>query len=590
MGARLCCAQKGATEDVHGPSDNRLEDGGGSGGFLYEDEEGADIFFSARLTLSQVVGELPYPPTATPKFGNVTVALPESMLLRRQQLQAKNDDDSDAIHKNDARQSSDATSGSAILKRPTEILTERLTEELMVGAGYPGELSKDELEACLEFRRRLKENTDPTYRAMVYMNVDTDVDGHNNDGATGNVAGRGPEEEAFALCRFLRARQFDVDKTFVMMDEHVDLFREALTNDDLHRSKTLLEEHIGCPLPVLTKQFPLVDYGIAKNGAFVVYIQGGKIRLFDGFDCIATAETPESFSERYMPMAWYTSCHDFCEVMHRLSKERQSIQKGADFVVLAEAVVVIDMEGLQRELFTKRTMAIMQEIFGVIQCFPEILNRVVVVNVPYFFTFIWTVLKHFIDARTIQKFGFFSNLSAAQNDLLELIDPSQLLVEYGGEKGNPSYEEALDMKLKRDGDYDRYIFERYSIKTKFPPGANSVTLKTFSLSKMEEAELTVYTQSNLDAADSTSKNGTRFSLLPEELPQKKTNASEGIKNGSKHNNDNGNKTILLSRFGQPAAISRGQSTVTGPGNFRLVVKESEGGPIIEKALLVISIR
>lgn len=571
MGAGLCCAQKGATEDTHASTsrkENGINNGDGSEGLLYEDEEGADIFFSARQSLSQMVSELPYPPTATPKPGrsrNVTVELPESLLLFSPRKQDNPNNNDDSVDKKDVKHHSG--SSSIPMKRPTEVLTERLTEGREAGAGYPGELSNDELEACLEFRRRLKEHTDPTYRAMVYLNVDLDLE------TNINAFGRGPEEEAFALCRFLRARQFDVDKTFAMMDEHVDVFREALTSDNLHRSKTVVEDHIGCPLPVFTKQFPLLDYGLAKNGAFVVYMKAGMIRLQDGFDCITTADTPESFIQRYMPMVWYVSCRVFCEVMQRLQKERKSSENGGDFVVLAEAVVIIDLEGLQRELFTKRTMEFMQQSFGVIQCFPEILNRVVVVNVPYFFTFIWSVLKRFIDARTIKKFGFFSSLSAAQKDLLELVDPSQLLVEYGGKEGNPTYEEALGLKQNRDGDYDRYIFDRYTKKTKMPPGATSVTLRTFSLKDTEEADLTVYTQSSFDTADC--KNGTQFVLLTE----KKEN---GDKNGSnaKH----------LDRFGQARATSGDHCSVIGPGNFKLVVKKAKGGPIVEKALLVISIR
>lgn len=575
MGAGLCCAQKGATEDTLASTsrkENGINNGDCSEGFLFEDDEGADIFFSARQSLSQMVRELPYPPTATPKPGrsrNVTVELPQSLLLF-----SKNDD---SVDKTDKKHHSE--SSSIPLKRPTEVLTDRLTQGREAGAGYPGELSNDELEACLEFRRRLKEHTDPTYRAMVYLNVDVDLEANENDETNINAAGRGPEEEAFALCRFLRARRFDVDKTFAMMDEHVDVFREALKSDNLHRSKTLVEDHIGCPLPVFTKQFPLLDYGLAKNGAFVVYMKAGMIRLQDGFDCITTADTPETFIQRYMPMVWYVSCRVFCEVMQRLQKERQSSENGNDFVVLAEAVVIIDLEGLQRELFTKRTMEFMQQSFGIIQCFPEILNRVVVVNVPYFFTFIWSVLKRFIDARTIQKFGFFSSLSAAQKDLLELVDPSQLLVEYGGKEGNPTYEEALDLKQKRDGDYDRYIFERYTKKTKMPPGATSVTLRTFSLKETEEANLTVYTQSRFDTGDG--KNGTQFVLLPE----KKENL-----NGSKYGDGNGSNAKHLDRFGQPRATSGDHCSVIGPGNFKLIVKKAKGGPIVEKALLVISIR
>jgi hypothetical protein len=671
MGAGLgCCAQKGAVDadeadarnhatprrffpannksktsavgfqEDNGSSDNDRDDSV-SGDFHYEDEEGSDLFFSAKQSLSLFVGELPYPPTATGKLGrfsHVSVDLPESLLQTgelpsRQHLCAhKNDNDNNndndnAMGKIDEKKESSETnvSNSVFLKCPTEILKERLTKDLTIEAGYPGELSNDELEACLEFRRRLKEHRDPTYSVMVYLNVNVDIEGGENDnnesikdekdtqGTTrtaSNVAGRGPEEEAFALCRFLRARQFNVDKTFAMMDERLDLFKEALTKHDLHRSKTAIEDHICCPLPVFLNQFPMLDYGIAKNGAFVVYMKAGLIHLQDGFDCINTAGTSKAFVERYMPMAWYIICRVFCETMHRLQKERGSTKDGdgdgdADgdnFVLLAETVLVVDLEGLQRELFTKRTMEFLPQALGVVQSFPEILNRVMVINVPYFFTFIWAVLKHFIDARTVRKIGFFSSLASAQKDLLELVDSSQVLAEYGGETGNPTYEEALALKQKRDGDYYRYVFERYSTKTtKMPQGTNSVTLQTFTLNETEEAELTVYTQAKLDTTDGESKSGTHFLLLPEYFLPPSANASENIINGT----ENGNRNIKINsnsnsnssnttghppRFGQPAASAQEHCIVIGPGSFRLVVKISNGGPIIDKALLVVSIR
>ncbi len=593
MGAKLCCAQKGATEDVLAPTAEN-ENGHVSEGFLYEDKEGADIFFSARQSLSQMVSGLPYPPTATPKSGrsrNVTVELPKSLLqvgdfTPTMQLHANKS--TDAVDQNNAKQYSESTSSSIPLKRPTDILTGRLTEEFKVGAGYPGELSNDELQACLEFRRRLNEHIDPTYRKMVYLNVDVDLEADEGDAKDIDMAGRGPEEEAFALCRFLRARQFDVEKTFAMMGEHVDMFREALTSENLYRSKTYIEDHIGCPIPVFTKQFPMLDYGLAKNGAFVVYMKAGLIRLQEGFDCISTTETPESFIARYIPVVWYVACQVFCETMHRLQKERQNNDNETDFVVLAEAVVVIDLEGLQRELFTKRTMEFMQQSFGVIQCFPEILNRVVVVNVPYFFTFIWSVLKRFIDARTVQKIGFFSSLSAAQEDLLDLVLPCQLLQDYGGKKGNPTYEEALDLKLKRDGRYKRYIFESYTKETKMPPGSTSITLKAFSLNETEEADLTVYTQYTFDAANS--KNWTQFVLLPVKSSPPDAKATKDNMNALTHSYRDGSSSKRLHRFGQPTATSADHCSVVGPGNFRLVVKKTKGGPVIEKALLVISIR
>jgi len=580
MGAKLsCCVQNGATKDEDAGND-------GSRAFRYVDEDGSDLFFSARQSLSNSVIKLHYPPASTRKSGKVSFDIPESLLHSSQSSSSKHASITSSNPNVPMTKIDEEKADSTFQKRPTEILKDRLTEEFTkeveIEAGYPGELSSDELAACLEFRRRLKEHSDPTYRAMVYLNVDFNIDDYDEKSSTGksiktekNGGGRGPEEEAFALCRFLRARQFDVDKTFAMMDEHIDVFRESLKHN-LHRSKEIAEKHINCPLPVFTHCFPLVDYGIAKSGAFVMYLKAGSIHLPDGFDCINTADKPESFVEQYMPMAWYYSCRVFCETMQRLKKENQSRRNNDDdeFVTLAECVAVMDLEGLQRDLFTTRTMEFLKQAFGVIECFPEILNRVVVVNVPYFFTFIWSILKRFIDARTVRKIGFYSSLDNAKNDLLELVDSSQILAEYGGAKGSPTYDEALAMKMKRDGEYNRYVIEQYSSSKSSKEGTNPTTLKTFSLDESEGAELTVYTQAKMDSTNGNSKSGTQFYLLRENDPSIDGNAAE----------DNGIAS------GDSAANNKEQCMVHGPGNYRLVVQKSKEGPSIDRALLVISIR
>jgi len=570
-----------------------------AGAVRYEDEDGCDLFFEAHESLSKIVSELPYPPTSTRKAGrsrNVTVDLPGSLLnqgasRRRISGTLKSVDSCDIFSIEEDEDEVDERRISVSTAILTKSLTESQCENNMFGGGYPGELSPEELRACLAFRQRLRDHPDPTYHAMVYLNVDVDMNGD------GNRKNGGPEEESFALCRFLRARQFDVDETFAMMDEHLDLFRESLTKNDLHRSQEKIEKHVNCPLPVFSKIFAMVDHGLAANGAFVVYLKAGQIRLASGFDCLNRTDTPKSFVDRYIPMVWYMTCRVFCEVMSRNQVERQAASErdrrdsGNDFVVLAEAVVVVDLEGLQRELFNKRTMEFIPTIFRVIQCFPEILNRVLIINVPYFFPFVWSVLKNLIDARTARKIGFYSTLASAQKDLLELVDPSQILSDFGGNADNPTFDEALAQKLDRDGNYDRYIFERYWSKTatKNRSGGNpSVhTLQTFSLTETETADLTVYTQAKLDiGADGKTKSGTKFLLLRDKddsssSPHSTTTKAKSGGHGSRRR---------TARYGQPAATSKKHSTVSGPGKFRLVVKTSDAKTVIERALLVVSIR
>jgi len=437
----------------------------------------------------------------------------------------------------------------------------------------------------------------------------------------------------------LKARGFDVEETFDMMAEHIDLFRDALADHDLHRSKQKIEAHVGCPMPVFCESFPMLDYGLSRKGASVSYMKAGSIHLGDGFDCIKRADTPETFVETYMPTAWYVLCRSFAESMHRLQKEERELRnhqnttkpKGdaavettersecdRDGVFLAEFLVVVDMEGMPRELFSKRTMELMQQSIGVIKCFPEIINKVIVINVPHFFALFWRILKYFLDADTVSKIGFYSSVENAKADLAEAVDPSKILVEYGGHEGNPTYEEALAEKLKREGIYDRYVFERYkhSKASKQPRssaptgggGSSSVattttTLRTFALNDKERAELTVYTQAKLDKNNDNHFSGMKFLLLRAEGDP----AGALFGNGTTHPRNNGGSggaghgrgmfATTDHKFGQPLATAPEHAVVRGPGNFRLVVATptaAGGGAsrhgIIEKALLVVAIR
>ena len=65
--------------------------------------------------------------------------------------------------------------------------------------GFPGELTAMELDAVIRFKHELQAREDRIYHQIVH--------------SFGEV-----ESEAYALCRFLRAQNFDVDKVFDMLD------------------------------------------------------------------------------------------------------------------------------------------------------------------------------------------------------------------------------------------------------------------------------------------------------------------------------------------------------------------------------------
>ena len=89
------------------------------------------------------------------------------------------------------------------------------------------------------------------------------------------------EEEAFAICRFMRARKFVVADAIEMMDGNLDVWKEGKANG-FYPS---LETHLGCPLSVLYTQLPYFQYGTAMNGSVVYYFKPGTVSL-DALDCL----------------------------------------------------------------------------------------------------------------------------------------------------------------------------------------------------------------------------------------------------------------------------------------------------------------
>ena len=138
----------------------------------------------------------------------------------------------------------------------TNILLEELKlPNIKVGErGYPGELTSAELEAVKLFKNEL-ESRDPIYYTIVRSFASV-------------------EKEAYALCRFLRARKFDVHKVFELLDEAKEGFSVAKENGFYPD----LEEALGFPRPVFLSQYPAVFSGNARNGCPVMYLRAGSIQ------------------------------------------------------------------------------------------------------------------------------------------------------------------------------------------------------------------------------------------------------------------------------------------------------------------------
>ena len=287
--------------------------------------------------------------------------------------------------------------------RQTIIIKEKLDEPTvnLELRGYPGDLTKEEMETCLAFRKAIKEQDDPAFREMI-------------------VAFKDVEDEPFALCRFLRGRQFDLDLTIQMMNDSIPTWTDAKP----HNFFPTIEGAVGCPAPVFLTQFPYLYSGVAKNGCPVAYLQAGSLKV-EGIECVTNLQNVQY----YMWNAF----------MYQFKREVARAQAADPTAVRCESVTVIDLKGLDSSQMNKKTTETLKCVATIGSCFPELLNQMVILNASFAFSMAWKLIKQFLTPRTVAKIEIFSNEKAGKQRLLEIIDKKELLADYGGD--GPSCEQ-----------------------------------------------------------------------------------------------------------------------------------------------------
>ena len=381
------------------------------------------VFYDARQSMTESMGV--YVPVSLPNYvprGSVLMEKPETLLL-----------ESDFSKK----------------RRQTILVKYDLQEpQLRVeGRGYPGNLTEEELEACLAFRQALKEDT--AKRDMVECFVP-----------------KGIEEEPYALCRFLRGRNFNTQDTLVMAEA----IMPSWTKFKQHDFYPTIEEAVGCPGSVLLSQYPYLFWGNARNGCPVNYQMVGRIKM-EGVACVTDLDRVANYVMH--------------SIMYQFTKQVKVAQEqDSSRLVRCECVAVIDLKGLEASQLNKTTLGVLQNIGKVTGCFPEMLNRMIVLNAGYTFSFFWTMIKAFLEARTVAKIEIYTNEQKGIQRLHELIDKNELLSDYDGT--GPSFDELAQECGSESG------ATRQAAKLMTMNGTSQTVV---SLSKDEKASVSVYTKS-----------------------------------------------------------------------------------------------
>jgi len=278
----------------------------------------------------------------------------------------------------------------------------------LLDRGYPGFLSQNELEVYEQFRDVFTRR-DASFRSAVYCFGDE-------------------EEEAHALCRWLRARKYSLVDVIQMVEEAVEMREEP----GKHEFFPNPHKALGCSPSLYVGQYPQLYTGHSKEG-YPIFISKPGVLNVRALECITSLQGIINFH-------WNAMSHVLAS-RNRLQATLPPYPKRF------ECICVLDLAKLSASQITKRALNIIKiqtEIDSL--CFPETLNRMLVINAPGFFSLTWKLIKGWVDQRTASKVEIFGcNPKKYQARLLELVNPQDLPSDYGGV--GKSTKDEIDLQL-----------------------------------------------------------------------------------------------------------------------------------------------
>ena len=297
------------------------------------------------------------------------------------------------------------------------------------------------------------------------------------------------EGEAYTLTRWLRARKYNLQDTLQMVTDATEQ-RAPPRELDYYPDP---EQALGVDPSIFSSQYPQLYTGFSKTGCPVFYSKPGILNI-DGIECITTLDGILKFH-------WHVMQHDYKMRLLQFKKENPSFSR-------FECVSILDLNGLAMSNLNSRTLDIIKkQAFIDSLCFPETMNKMIIINAPRFFSATWSIIKGFVDQRTAAKVELFSSTSAAEKKLKEIIDISELPSDYGGTAESTKVLIAREAgKNAQNGGRSRLVTEVMYIRS-------SLSFK-FYLKEDEEAELFVHTRATTGATFRVMDAATKKEIVP----------------------------------------------------------------------------
>uniref|UniRef100_A0A803QA55 CRAL-TRIO domain-containing protein n=1 Tax=Cannabis sativa TaxID=3483 RepID=A0A803QA55_CANSA len=216
-------------------------------------------------------------------------------------------------------------------------------------------------------------------------------------------------DDYYTLLRFLKARDFNIEKTIQMWEEMLNWRKEYGTD-------TILEDFEFEELEEVLQYYPQGYHAVDKEGRPVYIERLGKAHPSK----LMRITTIERYL-KYHVQEFERAIHEKFPACSIAAKKQ-----------ICSTTTILDVNGLGIKNFTRTAanlLAAMTKIDN--SYYPETLHRMYIVNAgPGFKKMLWPAAQKFLDAKTIAKIQVLEPKSLSK--LFEVIDPSELPDFLGG--------------------------------------------------------------------------------------------------------------------------------------------------------------
>ncbi|XP_045390421.1 SEC14-like protein 4 isoform X1 [Lemur catta] len=255
-----------------------------------------------------------------------------------------------------------------------------------------------------------------------------------------------PNADDFFLLRWLRARNFDLQKSENMLRQHVE-FRKQQDLDNI-----LSWQPLEGPYPH-AQVIQLYDSG----GLCGYDYEGCPV----WFDIIGTLD-PKGLLLSASKQELIRKRIRVCELLLReCALQSEKLGRKIEMVLM-----VFDMEGLSLRHLWKPAVEVYQQFFAILEAnYPEMLKNLIIVRASRLFPVAFNLVKSFMSEETRRKIVILGD--NWKQELTKFISPDQLPVEFGGTMTDPDGNPKCLTKINYGGEVPKTYYLRNQVRAQY---------------------------------------------------------------------------------------------------------------------------